>query len=97
MRTVFMTQQIREKLDIRALLMIVSILKSKESENSEDLDYLQVFEFEDKKLINRQEEPQLVNVYPLEYNNLKDCKIWAVMGLDEVIGEYWTIMYPDEY
>lgn len=96
MRTVFMTQQIREKLDIRALLMIVSILKSKESENSEDLDYLQVFEFEDKKLINRQEEPQLVNVYPLEYN-LKNCKVWAVMGLDEVIGEYWTIMYPDEY
>ena len=47
-------------------------------------------------MINRQEEQKDKKEFDLSYE-IKECKIWAVLGLDEVVGEYWTIMFPSEY
>ena len=47
-------------------------------------------------MINRQEEPQDKREFDLSYE-VKECKVWAVLGLDETFGEYWTIMFPSEY
>ncbi|MCI7186667.1 MAG: DUF960 domain-containing protein [Fusobacterium mortiferum] len=97
MRTIFMTPLIRHDLDVRALLMVVSALRLKEEkEETQGLDPFQIFEFKDKKMINRQEEPQDKREFDLSYE-VKECKVWAVLGLDETFGEYWTIMFPSEY
>ena len=97
MRTIFMTPLIRHDLETRALLMIVSALRLKEEkEESQGLDPFQIFEFKDKKMINRQEEPQDKIEFELSYE-VKECEVWAVLGLDEMFGEYWTIMFPREY
>lgn len=97
MRTIFMTPLIRHDLDVRALLMVVSALSLKEEkEESQGLDPFQIFEFKGKKMINRQEEPQDKREFDLSYE-AKEYKVWAVLGLDEIFGEYWTIMFPSEY
>lgn len=94
MRTIFMTPLIRYDLDVRALLMVVSAIRLKEE--AQGLDPFQIFEFKGKKMINRQEEPQDKREFDLSYE-VKECKVWAVLGLDETFGEYWTIMFPSEY
>lgn len=97
MRTIFMTPLIRHELEVKALLMVVSALRLKEEkEEIEGLDPFQIFEFKGKKMINRQEEPQDKIEFDLSYE-VKECKVWAVLGLDEIFGEYWTIMFPSEY
>mgnify|MGYP005887273091 FL=1 len=97
MRTIFMTPLIRHDLDVRALLMVVSAIRLKEEkEEAQGLDPFQIFEFKGKKMINRQEEPQDKREFDLSYE-VKECKIWAVLELDETFGEYWTIMFPSEY
>lgn len=97
MRTIFMTPLVRHDLDVRALLMIVSALRLKEEkEESQGLDSFQIFEFKGKKMINIQEEPQDKIEFELSYE-MKECKVLAVLGLDETLGEYWTIMFPREY
>lgn len=97
MRTIFMTPLVRHDLDVRALLMVVSALRLKEEkEESQGLDPFQIFEFKGKKMINRQEELQEKIEFDLSYE-MKECKVWAVLGLDETFGEYWTIMFPSEY
>lgn len=97
MRTIFMTPLIRHELDVRALLMIVSAIRLKEEkEENQGLNPFQIFEFKGKKMINRQKEPQDKIEFDLNYE-VKDCKVWAVLGLDETFGEYWTIMFPSEY
>jgi|GEM_PF-594432 len=88
MRTIFMTPLIRHDLDVRALLMVVSAIRLKEEEEeTQGLDPFQIFEFKDKKMINRQEEPQDKREFDLSYE-VKGCKVWAVLGLDEVVGYY---------
>lgn len=94
MRTVYMTREIRHSLDIRLLHWIVSALKEKEE--SSTLDSFQIFEFKDGKMINRQEEPKEEKVFEIPFK-VRKCKVWAVLGFDEMIGEYWTVMYPSEY
>lgn len=96
MRTVFMTSLIRHNLDIRALLMIISILKLKEEEEKLELESVQIFEFKGKKMINRQKKSQDKREFDLDYE-IRECKVWAVLGLDEMFGEHWTILYPSEY
>lgn len=97
MRSIFMTPLIRCDLDVRALLMVVSAIRLKEDkEESQGLAPFQIFEFKGKKMINRQEEPQDEREFDLRYE-IKECKVWAVLGLDEVVGEYWTIMFSSEY
>nr|WP_317279516.1 hypothetical protein [uncultured Fusobacterium sp.] len=97
MRTVFMTSLIRHNLDIRALLMIISILKLKEEEEEKlELESVQIFEFKGKKMINRQKKSQDKREFDLDYE-IRECKVWAVLGLDEMFGEHWTILYPSEY
>lgn len=86
MRTIFMTPLIRHDLDVRALLMVVSAIGLKEEkEENQELDPFQIFEFKGKKMINRQEEPQDKIEFDLSYE-VKECKVWAVLGLDEVVG-----------
>ena len=80
-----MTPLIRHDLDVRALLMVVSAIRLKEE--TQGLDPFQIFEFKDKKMINRQEEPQDKREFDLSYE-VKGCKVWAVLGLDEVVGYY---------
>ena len=88
MRTIFMTPLIRHDLDVRALLMVISAIRLKEEEEeTQGLDPFQIFEFKDKKMINRQEEPQDKREFDLSYE-VKGCKVWAVLGLDEVVGYY---------
>ena len=88
MRTIFMTPLIRHDLDVRALLMVVSAIRLKEEEEeTQGLDPFQIFEFKDKKMINRQEEPQDKREFDLSYE-VKGCKVWAILGLDEVVGYY---------
>lgn len=97
MRTIFMTPLIRHELEVKALLMVVSALRLKENnEESQGLDPFQIFEFKGKKMINRQEEPQDKIEFDLSYE-VKECKVLAVLGLDEIVGEYWTIMFQSEY
>lgn len=47
-------------------------------------------------MINRQEEPKDKREFELNYE-VEEKKLWCVLGEDEKIGEYWTIMYPSEY
>lgn len=77
--------------------MIISAIKLREEEEEKKvLDYFQTFEFKGNKMINRQEEPKDKREFELNYK-VEEKKLWCVLGEDEKIGEYWTIMYPSEY
>lgn len=94
MRVVYMTRKIRESLDIRMRVSIVEILNTKET--LENVDTFQIFEFKNNKMINTQEEPKLKVEIQLPYR-VVEFKVWAILNLDDVLGEYWTIMYPSDY
>lgn len=93
MEKIYMTRSISEKLDLRVLIKIKSLL---ENEKMEEMDYLQIFEVKDNKLTQKQEQPQMIKNYDLK-GNFKDTKVWAVRGEDERVGRYWTIMFPEDY
>lgn len=97
MRKIFITNGVKENLDLRALISIIRKIRMKESrEIGNEIDGFQVFEFKKNQMKNIQEFPNQIDVVELDYE-IKDCNIWAVIGLDKNIGEYWTIMYPNEY
>lgn len=94
MKTVYLTRGVRENIEMEVLSSIVSVLEEKE--NQENVDYLQIFEFEDDVMINRQEVPEKKEEYKLNFKTQK-IKLWAILNVDETIGEYWTILLPSEY
>lgn len=97
MENIYMTRNVYENLDLRLLMSIGTLLNNKilKSEKK-DIDYLQIFEIKDNKLIHRQEEPKRSEEYILKgkFNNVK---IWAVQNTDLYKNTYWTIMLPEEY
>ena len=67
-RPVFMTKGVEIEVDVREVMMIVSAIRLREEEEKEKgLDYFQIFEFEGKKMINRQEEPKDKREFELNY------------------------------
>lgn len=96
-RHIFITKGVQTEVDVREVMMIVSAIRLREEEEQEKgLDYFQVFEFKDTKMVNKQEEPQDKREFELGYKTTEK-KLWCVLGEDEKFGEYWTIMYPSEY
>ena len=94
---IYLTKSIKERLDLRLLIGITKLLKNKILNcKEEDLDYLQIFEVKNNRLIHRQEEPEKSEEYILngKFNN---AKVLAVQGMDREIGKYWTIMFPEDY
>ena len=97
MEKIYMTRHISENLDLRLLTSVMALLNNKILKTrEEDLDYLQIFEIKNNKLIHSQEQPKQSKEYNL-VGNFKDTKVWAVRGEDERVGEYWTIMFPEDY
>lgn len=94
MKTVYLTRGVRENIEMEVLSSIVSVLEEKE--NQENVDYFQIFEFEDDVMINRQEVPEQKTEYKLNFKTQK-IKLWSILNVDETIGEYWTILLPSEY
>ncbi len=96
MENIYLTRNIRENLDLRILSKIMEILREKIRTNK-NMDYFQIFEISEDTLINKQEVPEEKKEYKLNFKIQSKEKIWAVQGIDEVVGKYWTIMYPEEY
>lgn len=97
MENIYMTKNIYENLDLRLVAEIVYLLKKKIRKNDEEsLDKFQIFEVEDNKIIRRQEVPEEMEEHVLN-DKFRKMKIWAVQGIDEKIGKYWTLMFPEDY
>lgn len=96
MENIYLTRNIRENLDLRILSKIMEILREKIRTNK-NMDYFQIFEISEDTLINKQEIPEEKKEYKLNFKIQSKEKIWAVQGIDEIAGKYWTIMYPEEY
>lgn len=96
MENIYLTRNIRENLDLRILSKIMEILREK-IRRDRNIDYFQIFEIFEDTLINKQEVPEEKREYKLKFKVQSKEKIWAVQGIDETVGKYWTIMYPDEY
>lgn len=87
----YTTKNISETLELEILIKIYELITRMGGE----VDYLQVFDVEDKNLTHSQEVPKYNQEYELgrKYN---DCKIFAIRT-DEVNNIYWTVMYAEEY
>lgn len=96
MENIYLTRNIRENLDLRILSKIMEILREKIRTNK-NMDYFQIFEMTEDTLINKHEVPEEKKEYKLNFKVQSKEKIWAVQGIDEIVGKYWTIMYPEEY
>lgn len=96
MENIYLTRNIRENLDLRILSKIMEILREKIKTNK-NMDYFQIFEISEDTLINKQEVPEEKKEYKLNFKIQSKEKIWSVQGIDEIVGKYWTIMYPEEY
>lgn len=96
MENIYLTRNVRENLDLRILAKIMEILREKIRINK-NMDYFQIFEMTEDTLMNKQEIPEEKKEYKLNFKVQRKEKIWAVQGIDETVGEYWTIMYPEEY
>lgn len=96
MENICLTRNIRENLDLRILSKIMEILREKIRTNK-NMDYFQIFEMVEDILVNKQEVPEEMKEYKLNFKIQSKEKIWAVQGIDEIVGKYWTIMYPEEY
>lgn len=95
MSEILVSKEIREKLDLRNLIVIAETIKA--YEDKENFDEFQVFNIKDNFIINKQEITEREKKITLSYTNEKDEIVWAVKGIDPIIGEYWTILYPKEY
>lgn len=96
-RHIFVTKEVQTEVNVREVMMIIPAIRLREEEEEKKgLDYFQIFEFKGNKMINRQEEPKDKREFELNYE-VEEKKLWCVLGEDEKIGEYWTIMYPSEY
>lgn len=92
-RHIFVTKEVQTEVNVREVMMIISAIRLREEEEEKKgLDYFQIFEFKGNKMINRQEEPKDKREFELNYE-VEEKKLWCVLGEDEKIGEYWTIMY----
>lgn len=67
----------------------------------EEVDYFQIFDLSVEnqdgkamqKIVHRQEEPEYSCVHYLNYiSEPITCKIWVIDS-----GEYWTMLFPEEY
>lgn len=96
MEKIYLTRNIKENLDLRILTKIMEILREK-IRTDQNIDYFQIFEVTEDTLINKQEVPEEKKEYKLNFKIQSKEKIWAVQGIDEIVGKYWTIMYPEEY
>lgn len=96
MENIYLTRNIKENLDLRILTKIMEILREK-IRTDKNIDYFQIFEVTEDTLINKQEVPEEKKEYKLNFKIQSKEKIWAVQGIDKIVGKYWTIMYPDEY
>lgn len=96
MENIYLTRNIKENLDLRILTKIMEILREK-IRRDRNMDYFQIFEIFEDTLVNKQEVPEEKKEYKLNFKIQGKEKIWAVQGIDERVGEYWTIMYPEEY
>ena len=87
----YTTKNISETLELEILIKIHELIIRMEGE----VDYLQVFDIEDKNLTHSQEVPRYKKEHELgrKYN---DCKIFAIRT-DEINNSYWTVMYAEEY
>lgn len=97
MENLHITKGIVENLDLRLLITVSILLEQKTSKlPKEDIDYLQIFEIKNNKLLHRQEVPEQSEVYILK-GNFENIKIWAVRNEDINFNETWKIMFPEEY
>ena len=96
-RHIFTTKRVQIEVDVREVMMIVSAIRLKEEkEKIQGLDPFQIFEFKDTKMINKQELTQAEREFELGHQTTTE-KLLCVLGMEEGIGEYWTIMFPSEY
>lgn len=97
MENLHITKGIWENLDLRLLITVSILLEQKISKlTKEDIDYLQIFEIKNNKLVHRQEVPEQSEEYILK-GNFKNTKIWVVRNEDINFNETWKIMFPEEY
>ena len=95
MSEILVSKGIREELDLRNLVVIAETIRAYEEE--ENFDKFQIFDIKDSSIINKQEIPEREKKINLSYTNNKSETVWAIKGIDPIVGEHWTILYPSEY
>lgn len=95
-REIVITSGLKEELDSFTLCSIVNILYKKIKFSKAYIDYLQVFEYLNGKIIHSQEFPREIKD-EYEILNIKPFgKIYAIKQ-EEEDKKYWVIMLASEY
>ena len=90
-KRVLLTAGIKEKLDLRVLFSIVSLLKEREIEKGSDIEEFQEFQILGDKMENNHSRTLIVLPCQIE-----SAVIYA--SIEVADGEkYWVIMYEDEF
>lgn len=90
MKNVYTTKNIYEKLDLRIFFKIITVLEKTINLKRGEINSFQVFKVKDNILIHQSKKYYLKGKY-------NDMSIWAVQGKSKEKGNYWIIMFPEEY
>ena len=96
----YLTRNIADKIEPLIQMYLWELINERKYKG-EEVDYFQIFELSveeqegkvTQKIVHRQEEPEYLGVHYL--NSIREpitCKIWAIDS-----GEYWTMLFPEEY
>ena len=88
----YVTKEINEKLDIRMVIYIQTLIATMEVK---EIDYLQVFYISENTLTHSQEVPEYTREYKLS-KKYEDANLFCIRT-DEENHSYWTLMFAYEY
>ena len=96
----YMTRNIADKVDLLIQIYLWELIDERKRKG-EEVDYFQIFELSveeqdgkaTQKIVHRQEEPEYSCEHYLHcISEPITCKIWVIDS-----GEYWTMLFPEEY
>ena len=95
----YVTRGVNDEVDIRLQLIMWSMIDKLKDEESDEVDYLQVFKIrkkDSKVVINQsQEVPEYSCTYEIEIEDIQiedEIKVYVIDS-----GEYSTMLFPSEY
>ena len=96
----YLTRNIANKIEPLIQMYLWELINERKHKG-EEVDYFQIFELSveeqdgkaTQKIVHRQEEPEYLGVHYLHsIRETITCKIWVIDS-----GEYWTMLFPEEY
>lgn len=102
---VYITKNLKSKLPLKLLNLILKMVEKRRIDLLDDLDYLQVFEIENigdsskkvLKITHKQEIPEHKRIYYYEDVECENCKIFWISNNYENEKEYSTLMLAEDY